>query len=288
MMLIRSVLSRIPSEIWTLVALLCLWQAIVSIFHVREILVPGVDVVLREIADNPNFYFTQSMHTLGNTLAAFVISVVFGVGLAIAIVYSKFLEKTLYAALVALNNVPKVALAPLFVIWLGTGNASKIAMGVLISIFAIVVDAVLGLRSLTPDMVDLGRSLRGSHLKMLIKLRLPNALPSIMAGTKVAISLALVGAIVGEFVAAQNGLGFVILSAQGMFRTDRVFAAILLLAVMGTVLFYFAEFLEAKLIPWHESHRHRSDPVTRRKPVRPPVNSASTDMNAPSVAASKS
>ncbi len=274
MAFVRSCLSRIPSEIWTLLALLALWQAVVSLFSVREILVPGVNVVLREIADNPQFYFTQSMHTLGNTLAAFVISVVFGVGLAIAIVYSKFLEKTLYAALVALNNVPKVALAPLFVIWLGTGNASKIAMGVLISIFAIVVDAVLGLRSLTPDMIDLGRSLRGSELKTLFKLRLPNALPSIMAGTKVAVSLALVGAIVGEFVAAQSGLGFVIMSAQGMFRTDRVFAAILLLAVIGTVLFYLAEFLEAKLIPWHESHRQRSAPAPRRNAPAPASQSA--------------
>lgn len=264
MTFVRSCLSRIPSELWTLAALLVLWQTVVTVFSVREILVPSVEVVLREIAANPHFYFVQSMHTLGNTLAAFVISVVFGVGLAIAIVYSKFLEKTLYAALIALNNIPKVALAPLFVIWLGTGNASKIAMGVLISIFAIVVDAVLGLRSLTPDMVDLGRSLRGSELKTLLKLRLPNALPSILAGMKVAVSLSLVGAIVGEFVAAQSGLGFVILSAQGAFRTDRVFAAILLLAAIGTILFYLTEYLEAKLIPWHESHRHRTD----RTPAR--------------------
>jgi NitT/TauT family transport system permease protein len=261
---VKRLLSRVPSELWTLAALLVMWQAAVSVFSVREILVPGVDVVFNEIASNPRFYLIQSLHTLGNTLAAFVVSVIAGVGLAIAIVYSRFLEKTLYAVLVALNNVPKVALAPLFVIWLGTGNASKIAMGVLISIFAIVIDAVLGLRSLPPDMIDLGRSMRGSGFKMLLKLRLPNALPSILAGMKVAISLALVGAIVGEFVAAQNGLGFVILSAQGMFRTDRVFAAILLLAAIGTMLFYLMEFLEARLIPWHESHRHRTAQAPRQ------------------------
>lgn len=253
---------RIPSELWTLLALLVLWQAAVTLFRVPEILVPGLNVVLGEIATHPDFYLTQSMHTLSNTLAAFVLSVVFGVGLAIAIVYSTVLEKTLYTVLVALNNVPKVALAPLFVIWLGTGNASKIAMGIMISIFAIVIDAVLGLRSLTPDMVDLGRSMRGSGWKMLFKLRLPNALPSIIAGMKVAISLSLVGAIVGEFVAAQNGLGFVILSAQGSFRTDRVFAAILLLALIGTALFYLMEFIEAALIPWHESRRgHAAKPA---------------------------
>jgi NitT/TauT family transport system permease protein len=265
-----SKLRRIPTEIWTLLGLLVVWQTVVTMFSVREILVPGVDVVFREIYDHPQFYLVQSLHTLGNTLMAFAISVVVGVGLAIAIVNSAFLEKTLYAFLVAINNVPKVALAPLFVIWLGTGNASKVAMGVLISIFAIVIDAVLGLRSLPSDTVDLGRSMRGSGWKMLIKLRLPNAMPSIIAGMKVAISLALVGAIVGEFVAAQNGLGFVILSAQGAFRTDRVFAAILLLAVIGTALFYAMEYLEAKIIPWHQSHR-RPAPRVAVKPAVMPV-----------------
>ncbi len=246
---------RIPAEIWTLAALLVLWQAAIPIFKVPEILVPPLNVVFHEIVTHADFYLEQSLHTLGNTLAAFALSVLFGVGLAVAIVYSRFLERTLYTVLVTLNNVPKIALAPLFVIWLGTGNASKIAMGVMISIFAIVIDAVLGLRSLPPDVIDLGHAMRGSGLKILLKLRLPNALPSIIAGMKVAMSLSLVGAIVGEFVAAQNGLGFVILSAQGMFRTDRVFAAILLLALIGTALFYLMELLERILIPWHESRR---------------------------------
>jgi NitT/TauT family transport system permease protein len=266
---------RIPAELWTLVALLALWQVAVSLFNVREILVPGVDVVFNEIATHPEFYLVQSMHTLSNTVAAFMLSVVFGIGLAVAIVYSTFLEKTLYTVLVTLNNVPKVALAPLFVIWLGTGNASKIAMGMMISIFAIVIDAVLGLRSLPPDVIDLGRSMRGSGFKMLFKLRLPNALPSIIAGMKVAMSLSLVGTIVGEFVAAQNGLGFVILSAQGAFRTDRVFAAILLLALIGTALFYLMEWLEGVLIPWHESRRgHAPKPAAAPPlvPVSPSVN----------------
>jgi NitT/TauT family transport system permease protein len=254
---IRNRRLRLPSEILTLIVLLVLWQGVVSIFHVRDFLVPGVNVVIDEIVDHPQFYFAESMYTLSNTVVAFAISVVLGVGLAAAIVYSKLLDKTLYTVLVALNNVPKVALAPLFVIWLGTGSASKIAMGVMISIFAIVIDAVLGLRSLTPDMIDLGRSMRGSGFKMLFKLRLPNALPSIIAGMKVAMSLSLVGSIVGEFVAAQNGLGFVILSAQGVFNTNRVFAAILLLALIGTALFYSMEYLESLLIPWHESRRSR-------------------------------
>jgi NitT/TauT family transport system permease protein len=260
--------KRFPSEILALLGTLVVWQAAVTLFNVPAYLLPGLDVVLREIALRPQFYLVQSLHTLGNTLVAFVLSVVIGFTLAIGIVYSRFLEKTLYAVLVAFNSVPKVALAPLFVIWLGTGNPSKIAMAFMISLFAIVIDSVLGLRSLHPDVVDLGRSLRGSALKMLLKLRLPNALPSIFAGMKVAMSLSLVGAIVGEFIAAQQGLGFAVLSAQGMFRTDRVFAAVFLLAVIGTALFYTMEFLERKLIPWHESHRGRhAELVAAANPV---------------------
>jgi NitT/TauT family transport system permease protein len=131
-------------------------------------------------------------------------------------------------------------------------------MAFLIAIFAIVIDSVLGLRSVDPDVIDLGRSFKGSGVKLLVKIRFPNALPSIFAGMKVAIALALVGTIVGEFVAAQNGLGYVILSAQGVFDTKRVFAALLILAVMGTSLFYLIELAEAKTVPWHVSRRQTS------------------------------
>jgi len=212
----RRVLSYIPSEIIALLGALVVWQVAVTVFHVPPYLFPGLDVVLREIWFRPEYYLMQSLYTLGNTLIAFALSVVIGVALAVAIVYSRFLEKTLYAVLIAFNSVPKVALAPLFVIWLGTGNPSKIGMAFMISLFAIVIDSVLGLRSLNPDVVDLGRSLRGSRVKMLLKLRLPNALPSIFSGMKVALALSLVGVIVGEFIAAQQGLGFVVLSAQGI------------------------------------------------------------------------
>ena len=252
---IKAAILVVPSEVWTLLALLALWQSAVVTLSVPDYLLPGVDVVLAELIAHPGFYATQSLYTIGNTLASFVLSVSFGIALAILIVRSHFLERTLYTFLVVLNNVPKVALAPLFVIWLGTGSASKIAVGILVSFFVVVIDAVLGLRSLNADMVDLGRSMRGSELKMLLKLQLPNALPGIFAGMKVALSLSLVGAIVGEFVAAQSGLGYVILSAQGAFRTDRVFAAILLLAMIGTLLYYLMETVEKKAIPWHESRR---------------------------------
>ena len=149
----------------------------------------------------------------------------------------------------------KVAVAPLFVIWLGTDAEPKIAIAFLIAVFAIVIDAVLGLKSVPPDILDLARSLRGGRLATLWRIRFPCALPSLFAGMKVAIGLALVGAIVGEFVSSQRGLGYVILSAQGMFDTARVFAAILVLALMGIALFWLIAWLERFAIPWHASQR---------------------------------
>ena len=174
---------------------------------------------------------------------------------AIGIVYSRLLEHTIYTLLVAFNSVPKVALAPLFVIWMGTGAEPRIAIALMLAIFPIVIDTVLGLRSVDPDMLSLAQVYRASPLKILMRVRFPHALPSIFAGMKVGISFALVGAIVGEFVAGSTGLGYLILIAQGQFDTPRVFVSLLALGVMGTVLFYLIDLAERLTLPWHVSQR---------------------------------
>jgi NitT/TauT family transport system permease protein len=120
-----------------------------------------------------------------------------------------------------------------------------------------VVDTVLGLRSVDPDALDLMRAMRGNAVQSLFWLRVPSALPHIFSGMKVAVSLALVGAIAGEFVASQAGLGYVILSAQGAFQTARVFAEVVLLGVIGTLLFFLVDVAERLVCPWHVSHRAR-------------------------------
>jgi NitT/TauT family transport system permease protein len=135
------------------------WEIASRLLRPPEYLLPLPSRVIAELIAKPEIYLANGAYTLYNTLFAFALSVLIGVGLAVAIVYSKFLEKTLYTLLVALNSVPKVALAPLFVLWLGTGDASKIAIAFFIAIFAIVVDAVLGLRSVHPEMLDLAHAL---------------------------------------------------------------------------------------------------------------------------------
>ncbi|WP_417721093.1 ABC transporter permease [Salipiger sp.] len=247
--------SRVRDVLLVLLATVLIWEAAVAIFQPPIIFLPPPSAIWAEFMSSPGIFLKHMGYTLGTTALAFVLSVILGVILAVGIVQSTFLERTVYTLLVALNSVPKVALAPLFVIWLGVGMAPKLAVAIMLAIFPIVIDTVLGLRSVEPDMISLARTSRATPLQVLLKIRFPNALPSVFSGMKVAISFALVGAIVGEFVAGGNGLGFLVLVAQGQFDTTRVFVSLVLLGLMGTVLFYAVDFLERLMLPWHVSQR---------------------------------
>lgn len=237
------------------VGVVVLWEGAVWLFKPAPLILPAPSAIWDEFLLAPVYFLRMALFTLYTTLAGFALAVVLGLALAVGIVHSKFMERTVYTLLVALNSVPKVALAPLFVIWMGTGIEPKIAIALMLALFSVVIDAVLGLRSVDPDMVNLARASRASSFAILRKIRFPNALPSVFAGLKVAISFALVGAIVGEFVAGSEGLGFAILTAQGQFDTPRVFVCLILLGMLGTVLFYVVEAIERLLLPWHVSQR---------------------------------
>jgi NitT/TauT family transport system permease protein len=239
-----------------LVLLVAAWEIGVRAFGVKTFLLPAPSLIVKEIVDSPGFYIYQSLYTINITAIGFGIAVIVGTSLAVAIVSSRFLDRTLTTLLIASNSVPKVALAPLFVIWLGTGGEPKVAIAALIAVFPIVINAALGLRAVDPDMIDLARSARAPNHHIMLKIRLPNALPSILAGAKVGISLALIGAIVGEFVAGERGLGYVILTSQATFNTPRAFAAIVLLSVIGTIMFFIIQLFEWWLLPWHASQRN--------------------------------
>jgi NitT/TauT family transport system permease protein len=248
-------LSPRMQRVAILVAFLVFWQIAVTLFDVPRYILPTPTEILREIAGAPLWYLDHTLRTLGATVVGFLLAFSVGCAAGIGVVYSRFIENTLYTLIIGLNSIPKIAMAPLLIIWLGPGFASKVAISFLIAFFSIVVNAVLGLRAVDPDAMDLFRSLRGSRMQTLLWLRLPNALPHLFAGAKVAIALSLVGAIAGEFVASQSGLGYVILAAQGVFDTTREFAAIVILGVAGTILFYIVDFLERLALPWHVSQR---------------------------------
>lgn len=229
---------------------LLMWEALVRIFHVRAIFLPAPSAIFAEIAESPGWFAEQTFYTTGITLVGFLVALVFGVLFAVLITEWKPLERILFPLFVALNGVPKVAVAPLFIIWFGTGAEPKIAISFLIAVFAVVIDTALGLRSVPADTLDLARVLKGSRLKVLLRIKLYCALPHMFAGLKVAMSLALVGAIVGEFVTSQRGLGYVILTAQGSFDTTRVFAAIVILSVLGLLLMSLIDVAERFALPW--------------------------------------
>lgn len=251
----RRLPTRLVPVISVIVAFV-VWQVLVDLFRVREVMLPSPVAVFRSVIDAPGYFAQESLYTAGTTLLGFGLAIVVGIVLAIIIVEVPALNSTVYALIIAMNSVPKVAIAPLFVIWLGTGSAPKVAIAFLIACFAVVIDTVLGLRSVPTEMLELARTMRGSRLDIFWRIRLPCALPSMFAGLKVAVSLALVGAIVGEFVASDHGLGYVILTAQGTFETAQIFAAAILLSVIGIVLFGILAYMERRLIPWHASARH--------------------------------
>lgn len=235
------------------VGFLLLWEIFCRVQGVRPVLLPPPSMIFEELVQSPLWFAEQALYTLLITLAGFVVAAVLGVSFAVLITEWKVLERVLFPLFVGLNSVPKVALAPLCIIWFGTGAEPKIAIAFLISVFAVVIDTSLGLRSVPADTIDLARSLRGSRWKVLSRIKLYCALPHLFAGLKVAMSLSLVGAIVGEFVSSQRGLGYVILSAQGMFDTPRVFAALAILAIMGVVLNELVTLGERLALPWHHS-----------------------------------
>jgi NitT/TauT family transport system permease protein len=235
-----------------------LWQAAVTVLHIPSFLLPSVTALLSAFGDDWAFYLSNMAFTLRTTVLGFLGALVLGVTLAMLIVSSSVLDRIIMTFLSALHNVPKVALAPLFVIWMGTGQAPKVAIAIMISTFTIVIDTVVGLKSADPELVNMAQSRRAGRLRILTMIRMPSALPNLFGALKAASSFALIGAVVGEFVGGEEGLGYIIMTAQGSFETERAFVAVALLGLTGTLLYYLIAFAEAKALPWHVAHRGRS------------------------------
>jgi len=239
-----------------LLAVVLVWEAAVRLLAIPPFILPAPTSVAKVLVESYAVFLPHTLYTLEATLLGFALAVILGVTFAIGIVQSRFVEKTAYTLLVSMNSVPKVAIAPIFIVWLGTGLEPKVMIAMLVAIFAVVVETVHGLKSVPPDMIALGKVLGGTRGLLLAKIQFPYALPNLFAGMKVGIALALVGEIVGEFVASRSGLGHVILVAQGQFDIPTMFAALVVLAVLGTLLFYVIDVLERIVLPWHVSRRN--------------------------------
>jgi len=190
------------------------------------------------------------------TLGGFVLSALVGVPIAMWIAYSRLVESFVYPLLVFSQSVPKVAIAPLFVVWFGFGVIPKVIAAFLLGFFPVIVATVQGFKSIEPDVIDLARSMGANPLKVFLKFRLPQAMPAIFSGLKVSVTLAVVGAVVGEFVGSNSGLGYVLQKANGTFDLPLMFAALVILSMIGVLLFLVLELIERWVLPWHASQRH--------------------------------
>jgi len=234
------------------VVALAIWETVVVVFGIHEIILPKPSTILTVMIAERALLIRNMWVTLYEILIGFGLSVVVGIGLAIAIVHSKILEKTLYPLIVAFQNVPRVAIGPLLVIWLGSGISSKSILVLLVCFFPIVVNAATGLADVPQEMLDLLHALRASRRQIFWKVRLPNAFPYILGGMKISITLAVIGAIIGEFIAAEKGLGLIIMVSTASFNTPLVMGSIAVLVIMGGALFALMSFLADVLAPWRK------------------------------------
>jgi NitT/TauT family transport system permease protein len=246
----------------TVLGTLVLWEIAVRAFQVPEYLLPAPSEVAGALRAEWAYLALHTAITLYEILWGFGLAILVAVPLAMLIVASPPFERAVYPLLVASQSVPKIAIAPLLIFWAGLGVFPKILVAFLIAFFPVVIDTVVGLRSVEPEMLHLARSMGASGLKVFLKIRLPNALPHIFAGLKVAVTLAVVGAIVGEFIQADRGLGYALLQANAMLNTKLSFATIVILATIGVVLFLAVDRIERWLIPWHASRRSEMAPGT--------------------------
>ena len=241
---------------WLILILLVLWDIAVRLFKIPPYLIPPPLAVVTQLGAEWPMLRAQSLPTLSASLGGFAASALIGVPMAMWIAYSRTVESFVYPLLVFSQSVPKVAIAPLFVVWFGFGIVPKVIAAFLLGFFPVVVSTVQGFKSVDPDVIDLARSMGANPLKIFLKFRLPQALPSIFSGLKVSVTLAVVGAVVGEFVGSNSGIGFVLQRATGTFDLPLMFAALLVLSTLGVLLFLVVEMVERWLMPWHASQRH--------------------------------
>jgi len=245
-----SRLGTVGLPVLGVIVMIGAWWGTVAIFDTPVFLVPAPPDVVEAFLRLPEYMLEQTWLTLVETLVGVALSVVAGVLIGLAIASSRVLEQMFYPLLVGLNAVPKLAIAPLLVVWMGFGLQPKVMMVLLLCFFPIVISTAFGLTSTPTELVEYARSLDTPRWRIFAKVRFPYALPQMFVGLKVAITLAVIGAVIGEFVGGDGGLGFVIQSAGATGDTPLAFAAIGLLAAIGVVLFYIIVGLERMLLPW--------------------------------------
>jgi len=248
--LVRRIVSDYVVPTGALVGALVVWEAATRAFHIPNFIMPAPSAIVGEGWEWRYRFLGHAWVTLYETLGGFALSLLVGVPLAILIVYSPTLKSALYPLIVLAQSVPKIAIAPVLLLVLGHGEIPKVFVAFLVAFFPVVVDTATGLAATPPELLDLSRSYRASAFKTFVKVRLPMAMPFFFAGAKVAITLSVIGAVVGEFVGSDKGLGYIILSATSYWKTELAFSSMILLSLMAIVLFGAVALVERFVCPW--------------------------------------
>jgi NitT/TauT family transport system permease protein len=251
----RQRFAGIRQMLISFVILFLIWELAVYVFEVKSYLLPAPSLIWTEFVSRWAYVLDNTWITTSEIIVGYLIAIAVSVPLAVFVAYFPTMERTIYPIIVFLQIVPKIAIAPLFIIWFGFGFTPKILLVFLLSFFPIVVASISGFKSIDDETMELAQSTGASPWMIFRKIRLPHAMPAIFTGLKVAAALSSTAAVVAEFVASDSGLGYLLLRYNGDIETPMVFAIIIVLSIVGLIVYYAVEYIEKLAIPWHVSQR---------------------------------
>ena len=248
---LRARVSSVLYPTALVMAVLLLWEGATRVFAIPRFLLPPPSVVFASLLAHAELLLTNGWITTLEIVLGFALSIAVGIPLALAIFLWPPFSRSIFPLLVSSQAMPKVAIAPLLLVWFGFGLLPKVLVAFLIAFFPVVINTSIGLASIEREKIWLARSMGLGAMATFFKIRLPNALPSIFGGLKISITLAVVGAVVGEFVGGDAGLGYLLMVANGTIDTALLFADLLVLTALGVILFMLLELAERRVIPKH-------------------------------------
>ena len=246
----RAALAALLPAFGLFMGIIALWEAVSRIFKLPEFVLPAPTSILEVLVSRQRELGFAAYVTATEVVLGFLISALVGATVALVIARFTAFGRALYPLVVLFQNVPKVALAPLFILWFGFDLAPKVVLIVVIAFFPVAINMLVGLQTVDSNLIALMRSVGASRNEILRRIQIPNSLPYLMAGLKVAVTLAVIGAIVGEFAGAQAGLGYMIQFASTQMQTSLVFAALVEVSVLGMLFYYVIEWIERRYINW--------------------------------------
>jgi ABC-type nitrate/sulfonate/bicarbonate transport system permease component len=255
-MTLRKLAAYGPAII-LLIVLLAIWQVYVQVSQVSPLFLPSPTAIIAALVQNWPIIYDNTVQTLLETVLGMLLATAFGLAMAILLDVSGWIRRAIYPLLVTSQTIPMIALAPLLLIWIGYDIRSKLIVVIIYCFFPIAVAVADGLASVEPELINLLRSMRATRWQILWMVRLPAAMPSFFSGLRIAATYSVVGAIFGEYVGAEKGLGIYMQRATNSFATAQVFAAIVVTAVLSLLLFGLVSLIERIALPWYHGATYR-------------------------------